>query len=223
MQSDGQKEGKMARRPAFYIDHGKVVSRMFSFEWFSGFAVSQKQKSIESLHNAILKEEPGAKPLEISTKSKEEIGTKLSAFHLKLNGYTLENIFQSAKVFEGGGPYADLLEVPPKDAKRDERLRNSGNLTAFRYQGEDFPLIPKTVFYDFIYIAAVKSTLTTDEISAISSYNYFTDIEFNPEKSINTQARTVSLIKLILEEYGCLPDFSKDEFIQYHKGHVGSL
>lgn len=51
----------MARRPAFYIDQGKVVSKMYSFEWFSGFAVSQKQKSIESLHNAILREEPGAK------------------------------------------------------------------------------------------------------------------------------------------------------------------
>lgn len=213
----------MARRPAFYINQGKVVSKMYSFEWFPGFAVSQKQKSIESLHNAIVREEPGAKPLEISTKSKEELGTKLSAFHLKLNGYTLENIFQSAKVFEGGGPYTDLLEVPPRDAKRDGRLRQSGSLTAFRYQGEDFPLIPKTVFYDFIYIAAVKSSLTAVEINAISSYNYFTDIEFHPEKSINTQARTVSLIKLILEEYGCLRDFSKDEFILYHKEHLENV
>lgn len=92
----------MAQRPAFYIQNGKVVSKLYSFEWFSGFAVSQKQKSIESLHNAILKEDSTAKPLEISTKSKLEIGKKLSAFCLKLNGYTLENIFQSAKVFEDG-------------------------------------------------------------------------------------------------------------------------
>lgn len=96
-------------------------------------------------------------------------------------------------------------------------------MRAFRYQDEDFPLTPKTVFYDYIYIAAVKNTLTADEIREILSYNFFTDIEFNPAKSINTQARTASLIKLILEEYGCLRDFSKDEFIQYHKGHVGSL
>ena len=41
-------------------------------------------------------------------------------------------------------------------SKRDKRLYNSGDLKAFRYQNEDFPLIPKTVFYDFIYIAAVK-------------------------------------------------------------------
>ena len=43
----------MAERPAFFIRQGKVVSEMYSFDWFSGFAVSQKQKSIESLHNAI--------------------------------------------------------------------------------------------------------------------------------------------------------------------------
>ena len=210
----------MAERPVFFNLQGKVTCRMYSFEWFSGFAVSQKQKSIESLHNAVRKADTAARPLEISTKSKEPVGVKLSAFNLRLNHYTLENIFQSAKVFENGGPYPDLLEVPPKEAKHDKRLSNSGKLKAFRYQAEDFPLIPQTVFYDYIYIAAVKESLTAEELDAISKYNYFTDIEFNPARSINTQARSVPLIKLILEEYGYLPDFSKDEFIQYHKEHV---
>lgn len=212
----------MAERPAFFIRQGKVVSEVYSFEWFSGFVVSQKQKSIASLHNAIIKADKSAKPLEISTKSKETIGIKLSAFNLKLNNYTLENVFQSAKVFERGGPYLDLLDVLPKEAKRDERLRNSGSLRAFRYQNEDFPLIPKTVFYDFIYITAIKKSFLTDEINAISNYNYFTDIEFNPAKSINTQARTVAMIKLILGEYGYLPDFDKKDFIQYHKEHINT-
>lgn len=212
----------MAERPAFFIRQGKVVSEVYSFEWFSGFAVSQKQKSIASLHNAIIKADKSAKPLEISTKSKETIGIKLSAFNLKLNNYTLENVFQSAKVFERGDPYLDLLDVLPKEAKRDERLRNSGSLRAFRYQNEDFPLIPKTVFYDFIYITAIKKSFLTDEINAISNYNYFTDIEFNPAKSLNTQARTVAMIKLILGEYGYLPDFDKKDFIQYHKEHINT-
>ena len=210
----------MAERPAFTIDHGKVITKMYSFEWFPGFSLSQKQKSIESLHNTILSADAHSRPLEISTKSPASIGTKLSAFRLTLNSHTLENIFQSAKVFENGGPYLDLLEVPPKEAKRDQRLQNSGNLTAFRYQGQDFPLVPKTVFYDFIYIAAVKESLAAEEIQEISTYNTFTDIEFNPAKSINTQARTAALIHLILAEYGCLRVFSKDEFIQYHKEHV---
>ena len=210
----------MAERPAFFIRGGKVISETYSFEWFSGFAVSQKQKSIESLHNAIMKADVNAKPLEISTKSKEPIGIKLSAFNLKLNNYALENIFQSAKVFERGGPYLDLLDVLPKEAKRDEKLYNSGKLKAFRYQNDDFPLTPQTVFYDFIYVSAVKQSFAIDEINTISNYNYFTDIEFNPTKSINTQARAAAMIKLILDEYGYLPDFQKQDFIQYHKEHI---
>lgn len=114
----------MAKRPAFFVHQGKVVSQIYSFEWYSGFAVSQKQKSIKSLHDAIIKADENAKPLEVSTKSTETPGTKLSAFNLQLNNHALENIFQSAKVFENGGPYLDLLNMSPKEAKRNERLRN---------------------------------------------------------------------------------------------------
>ena len=210
----------MAKRPAFFVHQGKVVSEIYSFEWYSGFAVSQKQKSIKSLHNAIRKADVNAKPLEISTKSMENIGIKLSALNLQIDNYTLENIFQSAKVFENGGPYLDLLDLSPKEAKRDERLHNSGSLKAFRYQNEDFPLIPKTVFYDFIYITAIKKSLTAEEINTILQYNYFTDIEFNPVKSINTQAKAAAILKLIVTEYGYLPYFNKEDFIQYHKEHI---
>ncbi len=210
----------MAKRPAFFVKQGKVIREIYSFEWYSGFAVSQKQKSIKSLHNAIIKADSNAKPLEISTKSMERIGIKASALHLKINNDTLENVFQSAKVFEHGGPYLDLLDVSPKEAKRDERLHKSGSLKAFRYQNEEFPLIPQTVFYDFIYITAIKQSFTTDEVNTILRYNYFTDIEFNPAKSINTQARAVAMLKLIVDEYGYLPSFNKEDFIQYHKEHI---
>ncbi len=210
----------MAKRPAFFIRQGKVVSEMYSFEWHSGFAVSQKQKSIKNLHCAITAADENARPLEISTKSTEAIGVQLSAFHLRINDHTLENVFQSAKVFERGGPYPDLLDLSPKEAKRDERLHTSGDLVAFRYQNEDFPLIPQTAFYDFIYITAVKQSFTSDEIHAVLSYNYFTDIEFNPAKSINTQARTAAILQLMVDEYGYLPAFTKEDFIQYHKEHV---
>lgn len=44
----------MAKRPAIFIHQEMVSSKLYSFEWFSGFAVSQKQKSVQSLHDAIL-------------------------------------------------------------------------------------------------------------------------------------------------------------------------
>ena len=190
-----------------------------SFEWFPGFAISQKQKSIDSLHNAILKNNK-AVPLEVSTKSKNPLGVKLSAFNLKLNGYTLENIFQSSKVFSNGGPYHDLLNVSPKDAKKDERLLSSGKLVGFNYNSMDFPLEPKTVFYDYIYINAVKYTFSLDEIKQITSYTHFTDIEFNPKKSINTQAKSVAIIHLMLDLYKEIPSFNISDFIDFHTEKV---
>ena len=210
----------MAERPAYFVNNRKVSVKNFSFEWFSGFAVSQKQKSIESLHSAISKADSSSEPLEISTKSKNPLGVKLSAFNLKLDNYKLENIFQSSKVFTGGGAYRDLLEVSPKDAKRDPRLKNSGELKCFDYDGEIFPVFPKTVFYDYIYIKAVKNSLSDDEIQEIKKYTHFTDIEFNPAKSINTQAKSVAIIRLMLDMYGNIPDFNKNEFIDFHTKYV---
>lgn len=210
----------MAERPAFFVSGNKVARKFYSFQWFSGFAASQKQKSIESLHEAIIRSDKNAKPLEISTKSKDPLGVKLSAFNLRYNGYTLENIFQSSKVFVKGGPYRDLLEVHPRDAKRDERLKTSGELKAFDLNGEIFPLMPKTLFYDYIYIKAVKESLTADEIQRINEYDHFTDIEFNPERSINTQAKTAAIIRLMLDVFGELPDINKDDFLAFHKMYV---
>ena len=177
-------------------------------------------KAIDSLHRAILQASPAARPLEVSTKGGEPLGVRLSAFQLRLDGRTLENIFQSSKVFQDGGPYPDLLDVPPRDAKRDPRLRASGPLTAFRFQGADFPLEPKTAFYDYIYLAAASQSLTAEELGGLLAYDCFTDIEFNPARSLNTQARTAALLRLLLEEFGRVPQLSREEFLQYHRERV---
>lgn len=161
--------------------------------------------------------DPSARPLEVSAKNREVLGRMLSAFNLKLDGCALENVFQSGKVFEHGGPYPDLLDVPPKEAKRDGRLKSSGALTAFRYQGRDFPL---TVFYDYIYYSAVRESLGRDEIRAILEYDHFTNIGFNPARSVNTQAKRAAMLRLTLEEHGCLPDLPAEEFIRYHREHI---
>ena len=211
----------MAERPGFYFDKDGVKKAVFEFEWYAGFSVAQKQRSIESLHKAIIQRFPGVYPLEVSTKSTELLGRKLSAFQLKIGEFFLENIFQSSKVFENGGPYTDLLYVSPKEAKRDQRLRESGKIIAFRYLDRQWPLIPKTVFYDYLYYCAVKDALSAEELNEFKRYSVFTDIEFNPKKSINTQARSAALVRLILEMNGELTDAKDmDEFIQFHKSFV---
>ena len=207
----------MAERPVFFIEQGKVRRRMVEFEWFPGFSVSQKQKSIASFHAAIRRKYPGARPLEISTKGTEALGVKMSAFNLRLDNAPLECVFQSSKVFEHGGPFTDLLQVHPRDAKRDPRLAASGRLTGFRRQGRDWPLEPKTAFYDYIYCLALRACLSPEELAALTGYTHFTDIEFNPARSLNTQARSAA-IACLLAESGDLPGAADDPkaFIRFH-------
>ena len=134
-----------------------------------------------------------AKLLEVSSKSEDELGVRLSAFNLLMyvsslnKSVPVECVFQAGKVFENGGPYLDLLEKSPRDAKRDDRLGNSGKLLAFEFEGERFPLEPKTYFYDYIYIKALKEN--PELADRLLEYDGFTDIVFNPEKSINCQAK----------------------------------
>lgn len=205
----------MAMRPGYTIVGGKVVTVNANFEWSGGFAISQKQKNITKLHQAL-----GGSALEVSTKSTVELGRKLSAFNLRLEGHTLENIFQSSKTFENGGPYTDLLYVHPKEAKHDPRLRESGRLIAFKNKGESWPLEPKTVFYDYIYAMAVKECISKEELEKLGEYKYFTDIEFNPAKSVNTQARAIAIVKLLYEMYGEIPELNKEDFIRFHRSVV---
>lgn len=85
----------------------------------------------------------------------------------------------------------------PKDAKRDERLQNSGKLSGFEFFGDKFPLFPQTFFYDYLYVNALFQKFTQ-----IQNFTAFSDIEFNYKKSINCQARSacifVALLKLNL-------------------------
>ena len=205
----------MAERVFFFIENHMVKTGSVIFEWFPGFSVSQKQKSIASMHQTISR--LGKNVLEVSTKSPTVLGQKLSAFHLKLSGHCLENIFQSGKVFSCGGPYTDLLEVSPRDAKRDERLRTSGRLVKFTYQGVDWPLEPKTVFYDYLYYCGVRDSIPPEELIQLNHYDAFTDIEFNANKSINTQARSIALVKIIVERNSELPEICPEDFINLHK------
>jgi len=206
----------MANRPAwrFDVEKKKIERSSYEFVFHAGFSVVQKQKNIRALHEQI-----GEKTLEVSTKSLDALGVEFSAFRLTLQNIPLENIFQSSKKYEYGGPYKDLLNVPPKDAKRDERHQNSGKLISFVYNEEEFLLEPKTFFYDYIYILSVRECLSAEEIKKLLEYEYFTDIEFNPKKSLNCQAKSAAVVKAMLLEYGEILDIRKNrkEFEQFYK------
>jgi hypothetical protein len=194
----------MAERPVFVPQSGSrelVKEAYFDFKWSPGFAAVQKKKNVIELHRAAA--QSGYAPLlEVSSKSEEKLGQHLSAFHLKvrepvLGEVRLEAAFQGSKVFAKGGPFTDLYSVPGKEAKTDPRLQESGRLTGFFFSGFQFPLEPKTIFYDWLYITAIYPHRKW--LQRLYAYAGFTDIEFNPAKSINCQARSCALFVSLMK------------------------
>lgn len=215
----------MAKRPIFFPNiSGKqfVRSLPVEFKWHPGLSKTQKQKSIRSLHEAALKSRGLKRILEISSKSETDIGIKLSAFNLPLKTSSggkasVEVLFQGSKVFSMGGPFTDLYQKSSREAKKDRRLTESGHLVAFRYDGLDWPLNPQTVFYDWLYLAALNQN--KDLAQKLLEYDAFSDIEFNPDRSINCQAASAALYKSLTERKLLGQALSSpSEFLRIHAG-----
>lgn len=192
-----------AERPIFIPKKDGIgfIEKKIKFDWHMGMSAEVRRRSVKSLHENA-KKEGITKILEASSKSENPIGIALSAFQLKnINGYPVENLFQSGKVFENGGPFRDLITVTPREAKKDERLRNSGKLIKFLFNGKEFPLEPKTLFYDWLYLNVLFSdrNLGLREQFFEENFDAFSDIEYNPEKSFSCQARTLSICVSLYE------------------------
>jgi len=182
----------MANRPIYYsLNVPPFYEKCDNqFEFHPGFSTSQKQKNIRGLHDSYLQQYPKRNILEISSKSEEKLGVMLSAFNLKLTRhnhiYTVETAFQGSKVFENGAQYMDLYYGTSLEAKKDTRLKESGKIVHFQFEGEMFPNEPQTFFYNWLYINALNDN--KELASEVMRYDSFSDIEFNEKKSINCQA-----------------------------------
>lgn len=195
----------MAIRPIFIPSiNGKQLYKECNveFKWNPGFASIQKQKNIKALHEEAKKYNLMS-ILEVSSKSEELLGQRLSAFSLKTKTkeygeISIECAFQGSKVFENNIQYKDIYLKTSIEAKKDTRLRNSGKLIGFNYMGEEWGLEPKSAFYDWLYIQALYPH--KDFLKKLYKYEGFTDIEFNPNKSINCQARTCAIIVSLLKK-----------------------
>jgi len=215
----------MAKRPIFVPSNttSELVKEVnVEFEWHPGFSVTQKEKSIRSLHNSAKKSGLNS-VLEISTKSPLALGKELSAFNLQYKisdvVMVLEAAFQGSKVFTAGGPFTDIYSMSGIEAKRDERLRNSGSLSGFDLLGDKWGLEPKTAFYDWLYINALHQSPALG--NQLLEFDGFSDIEFNPEKSFNCQARSAALY-VALRKLDLLKDvlISKERYLQIISGYT---
>ena len=203
----------MANRP-LYLSKGETLQPVkvqeIDFVFYNGFSITQKRRSIDSLHQAAhsKKTELGFNQiLEISSKSLQPLGVSLSAFNLQLNVAenvnSVETFFQGSKVFEAGGPFTHLYLQTAREAKKYPELKSSGAIIHFDLYGQIWPLNPTTLFYDWLYLKALsQDTQLADEIM---QFDAFTDIEFNPKKSLNSQAYSAALF-VSLTKKGILAD-----------------
>ena len=200
-----------------------VTAIPVEFVWHPGMSKSQKQRSIRSLHEAAAQTKGIRRILEISGKSEDETGVLLSAFNLRVQLIddviaSVEALFQGSKVFSNGGPFTDIYLKDSREAKKDERVRASGQLIGFRCDNRDWPLYPQTVFYDWLYVSALRQNPIL--AAKILEYDGFSDIEFNPQKSINCQAASAALYKaLVVRGLFDAAMSSPEEFIRIHANH----
>ena len=202
----------MAVRPVFITRDTKpfVTAEQVEFTYYPGFALSRSRKTVESLHSCFVTSHPAysGRILEVSTKSGNPLGVRLSAFNLPYRlsdgrERAVECVFQSGKCFSNRKQYPELLDLPAADAKRFPALRESGRIVRFRLEGKDFPTEPAMFFYHWLYVNALYQN--ADLADAVVPYRAFTDIAFNPARSLNCQARSVALFAA-LKEAGMLDE-----------------
>lgn len=195
----------MAVRPVFVASRGVPAFQevCVQFTWHSGFARSQKEKSIWELHGAFARDFPDLPLLEVSGKSSSALGVSLSAFNLltdhpTLGSISVESAFQGSKVFADLGQIELAYETDPRTAKSIAREADSEHaLLRFSWKENVWPLEPKSLFYDWLYCSSLSRR--PQLIDEVRLFRAFTDIEFNPEKSFNCQARSCAIAVSLIE------------------------
>ena len=183
----------MAKRYIYFVNKKNHYNKqLFSFQWFSGFSVSQYRKSSISLINSFHQKYPKLKILEVSSASSKNLGIQASALNLTITSkkginYSVEQLFQAGKVFEKAGSQLNLLKFNSRELKKKIKIISKNDkLIGFNLFNHSFPLEPKTFFYNWLYIHALQQNKNIAQ--QILKYDAFSDIYFNPQRSINSQA-----------------------------------
>ena len=139
----------------------------------------------------------GLRVLEISSRSDEPLGRRLSAMHLRAagpdgdRGLPVESIYQAAKCYGDGGP-DDQPITNGYDAKRHDRERRSaGPLRGFHHQGTFWPAASGSAFYDRLWIQAAAGASAT---RAVQGYDAYSDQFHRPGQSVACQARSAAML-----------------------------
>lgn len=206
----------MAKRNFWVIKDGKVAKGEIEFKWEPGMSVAQKRRSCANLHSALSSKLGLKNPLDISSASTTPLGVKLSAFNLMWNGKSVECWYQGSKVYSVAGHMKKLYDVDSMTAKKSMKNANLGSLIGFRLIDTDYPMNPRTVFYDYLYLQGLLQSEYKDNVL---EYDVFTDIQAVTDIDA-CQARTVCIYKLLIEQNNLSVLGSFDTFKEWHEKHV---
>ena len=148
-----------------------------TFTWING----SKRQNIRAVHDAVHTTDPDVSILEISSASVQPEGEAVSSLRLLLRldsvaqDVPISTVFEAAKVFEHGGPFADLLTCAPSKVHKDTRLRTNGKLLRYSLEGNEYPAEPyPDSFFEWLYCRALKQF--PEKAAQLSRYNAFSDI-----------------------------------------------
>ena len=191
-------------RPVFIADPAGVRKLDVEFKW-EGLS----EASVWNLHNAVYGFSGGeigtVDILEASGYSPSALGRNLSAFSLMItpdyydysselsSTASVESLYQGSKVFENGKQYKDLYYKSSLVAKKDKRLKTSGALIGFNFEGKNWGL--NDHFYEWLYLSALAQNPELAE--SVEEYDAFTDICFG-KNSFNCQAYALAVYKSAL-------------------------
>ena len=173
-----------------------------------------------ALSEAIIEKNPELDILETSVVSAEDKGKWLSSFFLKLrlpDGKLapIESVFHGCKKYKEGGPYTDIMEMKPSEAKKDPRIKNSGDFLGFEFCNHKFPKTPRTAFYDWLVCCALFQSHNRGLLNEARKHSAFSDVMFFPEHSLNSPAASLARIVTLLNmELIGTKLISFDEFVK---------
>lgn len=173
-----------------------------------------------ALSEAIIEKNPNLDILETSVVSAEDKGKWLSSFFLKLrlpDGKLapIESVFHGCKKYKEGGPYTDIMEMKPSEAKKDPRIKNSGDFLGFEFCNHKFPKTPRTAFYDWLVCCALFQSHNRGLLNEARKHSAFSDVMFFPEHSLNSPAASLARIVTLLNmELIGTKLISFDEFVK---------
>ena len=166
-----------------------------TFPWANGSRHQNVQAVLDTFHDVY----PEVPALEVSLASLQPEGIHAAAMKLPLHlagsgqDVPVGIVYEASKVFENGGPYADLLQCSRQKVLKDARLQQSGKCVGYRLEDMEYPAEPHPyAFFNWLYACALHQN--HEKTDSILKFGAFSDLELgSTKKDRNSPARAAAV------------------------------